>query len=87
MFELKWSYLSGQVYGLAKCILVKFPAAWFICIALKYASFGVRLSSVVWGRSPAPDLLWVSDFSYMSTWQSLVYVTFMIDIFANRIVE
>ena len=37
-------------------------------------------------RAPAPNMLWVSDFTYVSTWQGFVYVAFVIDIFANRIV-
>jgi transposase InsO family protein len=50
-------------------------------------------------RAPAPNMLWVSDFTYVSTWQGFVYVAprhwartsgafngSMIDTFANRIV-
>lgn len=37
-------------------------------------------------RSTAPDVLWVSDFTYVSTWQGFTYVAFIIDTFANRIV-
>jgi hypothetical protein len=37
-------------------------------------------------RAPAPNLLWVSDFTSLSTWQGFVYVTFVIDTFADRIV-
>ena len=37
-------------------------------------------------RAPAPNMLWVSDFTYMSTWQGFVYVAFVIDTFANHIV-
>ena len=37
-------------------------------------------------RAPAPNLLWVSDFTYVSTWQGFAYVAFVIDTFANRIV-
>ena len=35
---------------------------------------------------PAPDMLWVSDFTYVATWQGFVYVAFVIDAFARRIV-
>ena len=34
----------------------------------------------------APNMLWVSDFTYVSTWQGFVYVAFVIDVFARRIV-
>lgn len=37
-------------------------------------------------RAPAPNMLWVSDFTYVSTWQGFAYVAFGIDTFANRIV-
>lgn len=33
-----------------------------------------------------PNALWVSDFTYVSTWQGFVYVAFIIDVFARRIV-
>ena len=34
----------------------------------------------------APNQLWVSDFTYVSTWAGMVYVAFVIDVFARRIV-
>ena len=37
-------------------------------------------------RVPAPNMLWVSDFTYVATWQGFVYVAFVIDAFARRIV-
>ncbi|WP_429574010.1 IS3 family transposase [Paraburkholderia sp. UCT70] len=33
-----------------------------------------------------PNALWVSDFTYVSSWQGFVYVAFIIDVFARRIV-
>ena len=33
-----------------------------------------------------PNALWVSDFTYVSTWTGFVYVAFVIDTFARRIV-
>ncbi|WP_343808672.1 IS3 family transposase, partial [Paenochrobactrum glaciei] len=33
-----------------------------------------------------PNQLWVSDFTYCSTWSGMVYVAFVIDVFARRIV-
>ena len=33
-----------------------------------------------------PDQLWVSDFTYVSTWAGMVYVAFIIDVFARKIV-
>jgi transposase InsO family protein len=37
-------------------------------------------------RAPRPNVLWVSDFTYVATWQGFVYVAFVIDVFARRIV-
>jgi hypothetical protein len=33
-----------------------------------------------------PNKLWVSDFPYVPTWSGTVYVAFVIDVFARRIV-
>jgi transposase InsO family protein len=37
-------------------------------------------------QAPRPNTLWLSDFTYVSTWQGFVYVAFVIDVFARRIV-
>ena len=37
-------------------------------------------------RVPAPNMLWVSDFTYIATWKGFVYVAFVIDASACKIV-
>jgi transposase InsO family protein len=37
-------------------------------------------------QAPAPNRLWLSDFTYVSTWSGFVYVAFVIDAYARRIV-
>ncbi len=37
-------------------------------------------------QAPQPNALWVADFTYVATWQGFVYVAFIIDAFARRIV-
>ena len=37
-------------------------------------------------HAPAPNRLWVSDFTYVATWAGFVYVAFVIDAYARRIV-
>lgn len=37
-------------------------------------------------RAERPNQLWVSDFTYVSTWQGFVYVAFVIDVYARFIV-
>jgi transposase InsO family protein len=36
--------------------------------------------------APAPNVLWVSDFTYVATRRGFVYVAFVIDVFARRLV-
>jgi len=33
-----------------------------------------------------PDQLWVADFTYVATWSGFVYVAFIVDVFARKIV-
>ena len=37
-------------------------------------------------KAQRPNQLWVSDFTYVSTWQGWMYVAFVVDVFARRIV-
>jgi putative transposase len=37
-------------------------------------------------RAPAPNRVWVADFTYCRTWAGFVYVAFIVDVFAQRIV-
>src|SRR3954447_20952616 len=37
-------------------------------------------------RAPRPNVLWLSDFTYVATWQGFVYVAFVIDAYARRMV-
>ncbi len=37
-------------------------------------------------KADRPNQLWVSDFTYVATWAGFVYVAFVIDVFARRIV-
>ena len=36
--------------------------------------------------APAPDRLWVADFSYLRCWEGVVYFSFVIDVYSRRIV-
>jgi putative transposase len=37
-------------------------------------------------QSGRPNQLWVADFTYVATWSGFVYVAFVIDVFARRII-
>jgi putative transposase len=43
-----------------------------------------RVNRQFW--APAPNRLWVSDFTYVSTWVGRLYVAFVIDAYARKIV-
>ena len=36
--------------------------------------------------APAPNRVWVTDFTYVRTWAGFVYVAFILDVYAQRIV-
>jgi transposase InsO family protein len=36
--------------------------------------------------APAPNRVWVADFTYCRTWAGFVYVAFIVDVFAQRVV-
>jgi len=36
--------------------------------------------------APAPNRIWIADFTYVRTWAGFVYVAFVVDVFAQRIV-
>jgi putative transposase len=37
-------------------------------------------------QAARPDQLWVADFTYVATWAGFVYVAFVVDVFARRII-
>lgn len=37
-------------------------------------------------KARAPNMLWVADFTYVATWAGFVYVAFITDVFARKIV-
>lgn len=67
--------LRGAVRGKVKRTTISDPAA-------------VRPADLVRRRfSPAaPNRLWVADFTYVSTWSGWVYVAFVVDAYARRII-
>ena len=36
-------------------------------------------------HAPAPNVLWVSDFTYVPTWAGMVYVAFVIDVYSSAL--
>jgi putative transposase len=60
--------------------------AWVITTRMEVAAD--RPADLVERRFTAtrPNQLWVADFTYVATWRGFVYVAFVIDVFARRIV-
>jgi putative transposase len=52
------------------------------------AKDGKRAGDLLTGTSPqpAPDRVWVTDFTYVRCWAGWVYVAFILDVFSQRIV-
>lgn len=36
--------------------------------------------------APAPNRVWVTDFTHVRTWEGFVYVVFILDVFSRRII-
>jgi len=91
-----WHQLKREGFDLARCTVARLMAQ----IGLRGAVRGKILKTTISDssvpcprdkvnrqfRAAAPNVLWVSDFTYVSTWQGFVYVAFIIDTFADRIV-
>lgn len=91
-----WIRLRGRGHDVARCTVERVMRAhgW------QGASYGSRhkttiadhrhhRSSDLVGRnfaSPEPNRLWVCDFTYIPTWIGVVYVAFVIDAYARRII-
>ena len=91
-----WRQLKREGIDVARCTVARLMRQ----IGLQGAVRGKSVKTTVSDRSvpcpadrvnrqfqaPRPNLLWVSDFTYVATWQGFVYVAFVIDAFARRIV-
>jgi putative transposase len=91
-----WHQLKREGFEVARCTVERLMKQIGICGAVrgKIIKTTVPDTSVPCPRdkvnrqfrAAAPNVLWVSDFTYVSTWQGFAYVAFIIDTFANRIV-
>lgn len=91
-----WIRLRGQGHEVARCTVERLMRAngW------EGARYGRKPRTTIanqeHSRAPdrverdfnplAPDRLWVADFTYVSTWTGTVYVAFVIDAYARRII-
>jgi transposase InsO family protein len=91
-----WRQLKREGYDVARCTVARLMKK----MALQGVIRGRRVRTTVSDkatpcpldrvnrrfRSPRPNALWVSDFTYVATWTGFVYVAFVIDAYARRIV-
>jgi putative transposase len=92
-----WKQLRRDGYRVARCTVERLMGAmglrgtsrgraWVVTTRADTAAD--RPTDLVERRFEAtrPNQLWVADFTYVATWQGFVYVAFVIDVFARRIV-
>jgi putative transposase len=92
-----WRQLQREGWRVARCTVERLMRA----LGLRGASRGrawtvttraedraARPADLVERRFTAtrPNQLWVADFTYVATWRGFVYVAFVVDVFARRIV-
>jgi transposase InsO family protein len=91
-----WRQLNREDIAVARCTVARLMAR----LGLRGAVRGRQFKTTVPGAALAhpedrvkrnfvverPDALWVSDLTYVATWGGFVYVAFVIDAFARRIV-
>ena len=91
-----WTQLRRDGVRVARCTVARLMRAMGLAGAVRgrawvtttHAGEGGRPVDLVDRRFVAtrPNQLWVSDFTYVATWGGFVYVAFVIDVFARRIV-
>ena len=91
-----WRQLRREGCGVARCTVARLMQT----MGLQGVIRGKRVRTTVSGKAapcpldhvnrqfkaPRPNVLWVSDFTYVATWTGFVYVAFVIDAYARRIV-
>ena len=91
-----WKQLRRDGVRVARCTVARLMRAMGLAGAVRgrawitttHAGEGGRPVDLVDRQFVAtrPNQLWVSDFTYVATWGGFVYVAFVIDVFARRIV-
>jgi transposase InsO family protein len=91
-----WRQLNREGVDVARCTVCRLMTAMGLAGAVR----GKPVKTTISNRAapcpedrvnrqfhaPKPNALWLSDFTYVATWAGFVYVAFVIDAFARRIV-
>ena len=92
-----WRQLQREGVVVARCTITRLMRAMGLAGAVRGRAWITTTQSQPALARPAdlvdrtfvatrPNQLWVSDFTYVATWAGFVYVAFVIDVFARRIV-
>jgi len=92
-----WRQLSREEIAAARCTVERLMRQLNLRGAVRGRAFKTTTVGDEQLRRPAdlvnrsfiaqrPNALWVSDLTYVATWRGFVYVAFVIDVFARRIV-
>ncbi len=91
-----WRQLQREGYDIARCTVARLMRSMSLQGIIRGKSVRTTFSDKAAQspldrvnrqfKAPGPNRLWVSDFTYVATWQGFVYVAFVIDAFARRIV-
>jgi putative transposase len=92
-----WRELRREGWQVARCTVERLMRALGLRGAVRGRAWVITTHAEAGGDRPAdlverrfaatrPNQLWVADFTYVATWRGFVYVAFVIDVFARRIV-
>jgi putative transposase len=91
-----WRQLGREGIGVARCTVARLMRAMGLQGAVRGKTVRTTIPSPAAAcpldrvnrqfQAPGPNALWVSDFTYVATWSGFVYVAFVIDAYARRIV-
>ena len=92
-----WRQLRREGHDVPRCTVERLMRAMGLRGAVRGRAWKITTQSDVTAARPAdlvvrqftatrPNQLWVADFTYVATWRGFVYVAFVIDVFARRIV-
>jgi putative transposase len=91
-----WRQLNREDHAVARCTVARLMTRLGLRGAVRGRQFKTTIPDAALARPEdrvkrnfvveRPDALWVSDLTYVATWSGFVYVAFVIDAFARRIV-
>ena len=91
-----WRQMNREGIGVARCTVERLMREMGLAGAVRGRQFKTTIPDESASRpldlvdrdfsATRPNQLWVSDLTYVATWRGFVYVAFVIDVFARRIV-